>query len=83
MDQGTRNPLQRHSSHPVGRTPASLDPDSDRSREDTGAQIAESHRRPGRARKEDIRDVIRACAIIGATILALRLYAAIASPTPL
>lgn len=75
-------------------TETSLEPYSDRAGDDTEARVP-SRRQPRERvlelfedfcvspveRKEDIRELIGAAAIIGATILALRLYAAIASPS--
>ena len=37
---------------------------------------------PDRSRKEDIREAIKAAAIVGATLLGLRLYAALAPSSP-
>ncbi len=82
MDQSTRNRLLRLSSHPDDLNPASLEPGSDRAREDAGARISGRRRRRERTRREDVRDVVKAGAIVGATILAMRLYAAIAPSSP-
>jgi len=49
---------------------------------DIEARVASRRQPRVRVRKDDIRELIKAGAIIGATILALRLYAEIAPPSP-
>ena len=60
----------------------SLEPCSDRARDKTEARVATKRQPSLWVRKEDLSEFIKAGAIIGATILGLRLYAAMASPSP-